>query len=255
MGSGAAQSDTSISLLMEENTEPDRSWKFNLGCQSRRRCVSQRSERAVEVQQLLKDAEALIRQTQESVRRDIQVVPPEAAQNVLRQVEGIICMNPALECLNYPKWFRQHSNQVKLLSFTWFTAGKSNLRRIKLESSLSNNVLTKRNNTLLFCQSIKMVLFNHLTNYIIRILFFLLFSFWCFICVLWAEWKYFKDAGLRVTCAVIIQSDSLRMQIINCTNTDILITAVVTHVHECSQYLTGCVQLLYGKIWSWCVSL
>lgn len=69
MGSGADQSDTSISLLMEKNTEPDKSWKFNLGCQSRRRCVSQRSERAVEVQQLLKDAEAVIGQTRKSVWR------------------------------------------------------------------------------------------------------------------------------------------------------------------------------------------
>lgn len=34
MGSAAAQSDTSISLLKEKNPEPDKTWEFNLECQN-----------------------------------------------------------------------------------------------------------------------------------------------------------------------------------------------------------------------------
>lgn len=53
---------------------------------------------------------------------DIQVVPPEEAQNVLRQVKGIICMNTALKCL---KCFRQFSNSEKSVNFTRSAEGKS----------------------------------------------------------------------------------------------------------------------------------
>lgn len=34
MGSGDAESDTSISLVMEKNPEPGESWKFNQECQN-----------------------------------------------------------------------------------------------------------------------------------------------------------------------------------------------------------------------------
>lgn len=90
MGSGATQSDTSISLLMEKNPELDKSWQFNLECQNsyaacdshKGNCsISWRRERTVSFLQLLKDTEAQIRQTQESVWMDFQFIAPEDTQN------------------------------------------------------------------------------------------------------------------------------------------------------------------------------